>query len=143
MRLSVVYPSRIGCRSVWLKGTPKLLDCYLHLSQYMLLQIFKITNYVGSCFAIAIRVDFRQSFGGSISITAQCIETQFISIESSRKDLQIMCGHFYVRSILHGVIYVIKCQRPSNCFSSCSSFSWPLFGEIGASFPEKLPVGSQ
>ena len=36
--------------------------------------------------------------------------------ESSGKDLQITCGHFYVRSLLHGVICVTKCQRPSNCF---------------------------
>ena len=69
------------------------------------------------CFVIAIRVDFRQSLGGSISITAQCIETQLMPNESSRKDIQIMCGHFYVRSLLHGVICVTKCQRPSNCFS--------------------------
>ena len=34
--------------------------------------------------------DFRQSFGGSISITAQCIETQPMPNESSGKDLQIM-----------------------------------------------------
>ena len=36
--------------------------------------------------------------------------------ESSGKDLQIMYGHFYVRLLLHGVICVTKCQRPSNCF---------------------------
>ena len=34
--------------------------------------------------------DFRQSFSGSISITAQCIETQPMSKESSGKDLQII-----------------------------------------------------
>ena len=34
--------------------------------------------------------DFRQSFGGSISITAQCIESQPMPNESSGKDLQIM-----------------------------------------------------
>ena len=34
--------------------------------------------------------DFRQSFGGSISITAQCIETQPMANESSGKDLQMM-----------------------------------------------------
>ena len=34
--------------------------------------------------------DFRQSFGGSISVTAQCIETQPMPNESSGKDLQIM-----------------------------------------------------
>ena len=35
------------------------------------------------CFAIAIRVDFRQSFGSSISKTAQYIETQLMPNESS------------------------------------------------------------
>ena len=34
--------------------------------------------------------DFRQSFSSSISITAQCIETQLMPNESSGKDLQIM-----------------------------------------------------
>ena len=34
--------------------------------------------------------DFRRSFGGSISITAQCIETQLMPNEGSGKDLQIM-----------------------------------------------------
>ena len=34
--------------------------------------------------------DFRQSFGSSISITGQCIETQPMPNESSGKDLQIM-----------------------------------------------------
>ena len=69
-------------------------------------------------FAIAIQVYFRQSFGGSISTTAQCFETQLMPNESSGKDLQIMCGDFYVRSLLHGegLICVTKCQRPSNCF---------------------------
>ena len=60
--------------------------------------------------------DFRQSFGGSISITAQCIENQPMPNETSGKDLQIMYSHFYVRSLLHGGICVTKCKRPSNCF---------------------------
>ena len=60
--------------------------------------------------------DFTQSFGGSISITAQCIETQPMPNESSGKDLQIMYWSLYVRSLLHGVICVTMCQRPSNCF---------------------------
>ena len=34
--------------------------------------------------------DFRRSFGGSISITAQYIETQLMPNEGSGKDLQIM-----------------------------------------------------
>ena len=69
-----------------------------------------------SCFAIAIRADFRQSFGGSISTTAQCIGPQRMPNEGSGKDLQIMFGHFYVRSLLHGVICVTMCEHPSNCF---------------------------
>ena len=50
--------------------------------------------------------------------------------ESSGKDLQIMCGHCCVRSLLHGVICITKCQRPSNCcfLFFFSFFSWPLFG---------------
>ena len=39
---------------------------------------------------IAILADFRQSFGSSTSIMAQCIETQLMPNESSGKDLQIM-----------------------------------------------------
>ena len=72
--------------------------------------------WLSSCFAIAIRADFRQSFGGSVSIMAQCIEPQLMPNEGSGKDLQIMCGHFYVKSLLHGVICVTKCEHPSNCF---------------------------
>ena len=52
---------------------------------------FLLRCWLSSCFAIAIRVDVRESFGGSISITAQCIETQLMPNESSRKDLQIIC----------------------------------------------------
>ena len=29
---------------------------------------------------------------------------------------KLRIGHFYVRLLLHGVICVTKCQRPSNCF---------------------------
>ena len=50
-----------------------------------------VCNWLSSCFAIAIRVDFRKTFGGSISIRTQCIEPQLKPNESSRKDLQIMC----------------------------------------------------
>ena len=32
------------------------------------------------------------------------------------KIFKLRVGHFYVRSLLHGVICVTKCQRPSNCF---------------------------
>ena len=100
-------------KSSELKGISDYKHTHLHLQLFI-----KITNYVGYLlvFAIAIRVDFRRIFGGSISIMAQCIETQLMPNESSGKDLQIMCGHCYVRSLLHGVICVTKCQRPSNCF---------------------------
>ena len=42
-------------------------------------------------FCYSNSADFRRSFGGSISITAQCIETQLMPNEGSGKDLQIMC----------------------------------------------------
>ena len=42
---------------------------------------------------------------------------------------KLRIGHFYVRLLLHGVICVTKCQRPSNCFFFILSFSWPLFGQ--------------
>ena len=29
---------------------------------------------------------------------------------------KLYIGHFYVKSLLHGVICVTMCQRPSNCF---------------------------
>ena len=50
--------------------------------------------------AKAIQVDFSQSFGGSISITAQCIETQLMPNAISGKDLQIIVGHSYARLLL-------------------------------------------
>ena len=42
-------------------------------------------------FCYSNSADFRRSFGGSISITAQCIETQLMPNEGSGKDLQITC----------------------------------------------------
>ena len=48
--------------------------------------------WLSSGFAIAIRIDFRQGFGSSIYIKAQCIETQLMPNESSGKDLQITYG---------------------------------------------------
>ena len=57
----------------------------------MLIPLQSLFGWQGlSCFAIAIWADFRRSFGGSISITAQCIETQLMPNEGSGKDLQIM-----------------------------------------------------
>ena len=42
-------------------------------------------------FCYSNSADFRRSFGGSISITAQCIETQLMQMKVQGKDLQIMC----------------------------------------------------
>ena len=114
---------------------------------FHLCDFIKITNYVVflcSCFAIAIQADFRQSFGDSISITAQCIETQLMPNESSGKDLQIICGHFYVKSLIHGVICVTECQRPSNCFFLfflsflLSFFSLPRLGYCNGTTSNKI-----
>ena len=44
---------------------------------------------------------FRQSYRGSISATAQCIETQLMPNESVRRNLQHMQGHFYVKLLLN------------------------------------------
>ena len=65
--------------------------------------------------------------------------------ERSGKDLQIMCGHFYVRSLLHGVICITKCQRPSNCFSYVYGFCFFLllstFGKIVRKFSRETADG--
>ena len=68
-----------------------IFSCFFFLFGICLFFFIKITNWLSSCFAIAIRADFRQSFGGSMSITAQCIEPQLMPNEGSGKDLQIMC----------------------------------------------------
>ena len=81
-------------------------------------KFLKITNYSWLfCIAIAIWIDFRESFRSSISITAQHIETQLMPNESLGRDLQVRDRLLNVRSLLHSVICVTKCQRPSNCFS--------------------------
>ena len=59
---------------------------------------------------------------GTISITAQCIEPQLMPNESLGRDLHIRHRSLYVRSVLHGVIYVTKCQCLSNCISFLPSF---------------------
>ena len=46
-----------------------------------------LNGWLSSCFAKAIWVDFRQSFGGSVSIAVQCIETQIMPNESSGTDV--------------------------------------------------------
>ena len=68
--------------------------------------------------------------------------------ESSGKDLQIMCWSLLRqvapswRNLRHDVSTVRQTVSPKVLLSS-SSFSWPLLGKLYASFPEKLPVGSQ
>ena len=85
-------------------------------------------------------LDFRQSFCGSISITAQCFETQLMPNESSGNNLQIISGHFYIRSLLHSVICITKCQRPSNCFSYSSFFLLATFGQIVCKFSRETVI---
>ena len=83
-----------------------------------------------SCFTMPFQVHFRQCYRGSISAMAQCIETQLMSNASLRSDLQNMWVHIYVTLLLHGVIWITRCQ----CAPKCSSlnlflvfFSWPLW----------------
>ena len=67
--------------------------------------------------------------------------------ESVGKDLQSMCGHFYVRSLLHGIIASQNsnvCQTVSPTVLVCFFLSpGHFFATLCASFPEKLPKGSQ
>ena len=67
-------------------------------------------------FCYSNSADFRRSFGGSISITAQCIETQLMPNEGSGKDLQITCWSLLRQISPSCVICVTKCQHQSNCF---------------------------
>ena len=78
-----------------------------------------------SCYAMAIQVDFSQSFKGSISVTAPCIKIQLMLNEHLERDLQIR--H---KSLSHEIVpswrnLVTECQRLSNCFALF--FSWPPF----------------
>ena len=50
-----------------------------------------------------VQIYFRQSFRGTISKPAECIEIQLMPDESSGKDLQIRLRSLYVRLLLHGV----------------------------------------
>ena len=77
---------------------------------------FSPRYFITKAIAKVIQVDFRQSFGGSISIADQCIEAQLMAYDSSGQDLEIIAGHFYVRLLLHGVICITKSQHLSNCF---------------------------
>ena len=74
--------------------------------------------------------DFRRSFDGSISITAQYIETQLMPYESSGKYLQIMYWSLLRqiapswRNLRHKVLTSVKLFLFIRSF-----FSWPLFGQ--------------
>ena len=102
----------------------------IYCSQMNIINIINITNYVWLCYCIAkaIWVDFRQSFRGSIFITAHCIENHLMPNGSSGKDLQIIAWSLYIRLLT-------KCQCPSNCFSYCSS---P--GQTGSNFFAGFPM---
>ena len=49
------------------------------------------------CIPAAFQANLRQSYRGSISVAAQCIDTQLMSYESLGKYLQIKVCHLYVR----------------------------------------------
>ena len=91
-------------------------------------------------------LDCMQSFGGSVSIMAQCIETQLMPNESSGKDLQIIYWSLLCqiapswRNLHHKMSMSVK-LFPLQLFFL--SFSWPLLGKLCASLPEKLPTRSQ
>ena len=67
-------------------------------------------------FCYSNSADFRRSFGGSISITAQCIETQLMPNEGSGKDLQIMCWSLLRQISLSWCNLRHKVSTPVNCF---------------------------
>ena len=89
--LSQITPSWCNLRHK--VSTSVKLFLFIKITNY----VVKITNYVGYptmlvifFFCYSNSHDFRQSFGGSISITSQCIELQLMPNEGSGKDLQIM-----------------------------------------------------
>ena len=80
-----------------------------------------LTESTSSCFTIPIHVDFRQSFKGSISITAQCIATQHVKWKfrkrSSNKDqVTIRYSHSLTVYLHH------KVSASVNLFLLCSFF---------------------
>ena len=71
---------------------------------------------------------------GSISVMAQCMPH-----ESLRRDLQNMCGHFYLKLLLHGVI----CVKNVSLLQSVStifllSFSFLLLDTFQSTFAQKI-----
>ena len=98
------------------------------------------------CYVIAIQVDLRKSVKGCISIMTQCIERKLMPNESLGRDLQIIQRSLCVKSLLHGIICVTKCQRLSNCFFLLF-FLLATFRSISvnncSTVMEKLAIGSQ
>ena len=84
---------QITCWSLLRQISPSWRNLRHKMSTSVKLFLFiKITNLVGNLLVLySNSADFRRSFGGSISITAQCIETQLMPNEGSGKDLQITC----------------------------------------------------
>ena len=73
-------------------------------------------------FCYSNSADFRRSFGGSISITAQCIETQLMPNEGSGKDLQITCWSLLRQISLSWCNLRHKVSNTSQTVSFYSSF---------------------
>ena len=61
------------------------------------------------------------------------------------KIFKLLPGDCYVRSLLHGVICVTKCQHPPNCFSYCSYSFFFLFspGHLSANCAQLLKRNCQ
>ena len=110
-----------GSGSAYCERQYFLGDACSTISSYRPRYCFLCIYTLYSCYAIAIQVDFRQSFKGSISMTAQCIETQLMPNESLGRDLQIIARSLYV-TLLHGVMCITEYQCLSNCFSLIPSF---------------------
>ena len=101
----------------------------------LLIQSPYLQNPLGgfcSCFTIPIHVDCKESFRGSISITAQCIEAQLIPIERLGRDLQIRHRPLYI--VIYIMVYfasqsvnVRQILSPIYIFF-LSFLSWPPFG---------------
>ena len=86
-----------------------------------------------SCFTIPFQANLRQSYRGSISATAQCIETQLLPQKGSGRDLQIMTCWSLFRQVayswrnLHHIVSTCSKVFPFNLsFSFLFSFSFLL-----------------
>ena len=122
-----IFKLRVGhfyVRSL-LHGVICVTKCQRPSNCFFLLFIF--------LFCYSNSADFRRSFGGSISITAQCIETQLMPNEGSGKDLQITCWSLLRQISLSWCNLRHKVSTPVKLFlfilllSFFLSFSWPRF----------------